>query len=143
VLACWVQHTATRCNTMQHTSTQCNTLQRNAAHCSTLQHAATLIHYNTLQHTATNCTMLQHVYMLGVSAGDCAGILGATHRNTMQHTAAHCKTLQHTATRYNTCTCWERARGIVLVFWVRRVRENTESDSKLRVECGVLIVEVP
>ena len=71
----YVQHTATRCNTLQHT------LQHTATHCNALQHTAT--HCSTLQHTATYCNTLRHT---------------ATHCNTLQHTATHCNTLQHTAT---------------------------------------------
>jgi len=65
VVACLLQHTATRCdipqyaathcNTLQHTATHCNTLQHAATHCNTLHHTATL--YNTLQHTAANCNI--------------------------------------------------------------------------------------
>ena len=72
----FVQHAATRCNTLQHAATHRTTLQHTASHCdcclvlgaircvdicatrcNTLQHAAT--HYDTLQYAAKHCNTLQ------------------------------------------------------------------------------------
>jgi len=95
---CYLQHTATHCNTLQHTATHCNSLQHTATHCNTLQHTAT--HCNTLQHPATHCNTLQHTFEKSATCNTLQRT--ATHCSTLQHTAAHCNTLQNTATHCNT-----------------------------------------
>ena len=77
----YLQHTATRCNTLQHTAAKCTIWACTmSTRCSTLHHTAS--HYNN----CNKCITLQHT---------------ATHCNTLQHTATHCYTLQHTATHCN------------------------------------------
>jgi len=108
----FVQHAATRCNTLQHAATHRTTLQHTASHCDCcLVHGAIrcvdvfATRCNTLQHTEQHCNTLRHT-ATAVSCSVPSGVWifvqhAATRCNTLQHTTTHCSTLQNTATHYN------------------------------------------
>jgi len=93
---CWLQNTATLCDTLQHTTTHCNTLHNTTTHCKILQR--TTAHCNTLQHTSTHYNTLQHTWMCLLMVRVLATTDLQHSCNALQHIATHYNTLQHTAT---------------------------------------------
>ena len=131
----YVQHTATRCNTLQHAATHCNTLQPTATHCNKMYRSnfthvalAELGCHNFSRNAIAvcvgallffaKCLPLRlpakpvGIHELYTCATRCNTLHhAATHCNTLYHTATHCNTRQHTATHCSTLqhTCNQAA----------------------------------